>query len=147
MRASIDTTLPMLWPCSPPGRPQPQIRSSIWVGSSSGTLSRTFVTTWAARSSGRTSTSEPFRARPMGDLPYATITASVMGTNIRRSRRSVASEADDARKEAGEQQSGDDEGDDRVRVDGAERDDRQDQRREIQGARDLEVPDVHEAVP
>src|SRR5262245_34659225 len=54
------------------------MRSSIWLWSSSGTLSSTLLTTYAARSSGRTSTSDPFRARPMGERPNATITASVM---------------------------------------------------------------------
>src|SRR6267378_3668541 len=68
----------MLWPCSPPGSPHPQIRSSIWSRSSSGTFSSTLVTTWAARSSGLTSTREPLRARPIGERPNATITASVI---------------------------------------------------------------------
>src|SRR5579864_2761509 len=54
------------------------MRSSICAGSSSGTFSSTLVTTYAARSSGLTSTSEPFRALPIGERPNATITASVM---------------------------------------------------------------------
>src|SRR5512135_875702 len=78
MRERMEMTRPMLWPCSPPGSPHPQIRSSIWAVSSSGTFSSTFVTTYAARSSGLTSTSEPFRALPIGERPNATITASVM---------------------------------------------------------------------
>ena len=36
---STATTRPMLKPCSPPGRPQPSIRSSISATSSSGTWS------------------------------------------------------------------------------------------------------------
>src|SRR5579859_7180639 len=78
MRDRMETTRPMLWPCSPPGSPHPQIRSSICAVSSSGTFSRTLVTTYAARSSGLTSTSEPLRALPIGERPKATITASVM---------------------------------------------------------------------
>src|SRR5438105_4109933 len=75
--ARMEITRPMLWPCSPPGSPHPQIRSSISVCSSWGTFSRTLVTTCAPRSSGRTSTSDPLRARPIADRPSATITASV----------------------------------------------------------------------
>src|SRR5579884_3217691 len=67
---------PRLNPCSPPGRPQPQIRSSIIEGSRAGTFSSTRPTTWAARSSGRTSTRWPLKARPMGERPAATMTAS-----------------------------------------------------------------------
>src|SRR5215207_751022 len=50
--------------------------SSIVFGSSAGTLSSAASITVAARSSGRTSTSEPLAARPIGDLAVATITAS-----------------------------------------------------------------------
>src|SRR5580704_19518624 len=67
---------PRLKPCSPPGSPQPQMRSSIVERSSCGSRSSTWVTTLAARSSGRTLTSDPFMARPMGDLPRATMTGS-----------------------------------------------------------------------
>src|ERR1700684_802984 len=52
------------------------MRSSIWAGSSWGTLARTSVTTWAVRSSGRHVTSEPLLARPIGVRPVATMTAS-----------------------------------------------------------------------
>src|SRR5207237_4323953 len=69
-------TRPRLWPCSPPGSPQPQIRSSIVDDSTSGTFSSTLVTTYEARSSGRTSTRCPLNARPIGERPAATMTAS-----------------------------------------------------------------------
>src|SRR5450631_616960 len=72
------TTRPRLKPCSPLGRPHPQRRSSICSRGRAGTCSRTLLTTWAPRSSGRTSTSDPFMARPMGERPAATTTASGM---------------------------------------------------------------------
>src|SRR5215217_528194 len=68
----------MLKPASPPGCPQPIIRSSISHGSSAGTLSSAARTIWAARSSGRISTSEPLPARPIGERAVETMTASVM---------------------------------------------------------------------
>jgi hypothetical protein len=74
----VATTLAMLKPCSPPGRPQPRYRSSMVVGSSCGTLSRAARTTVVARSSGRRSRSEPLTARPMGERAVATTTASGM---------------------------------------------------------------------
>src|SRR5580658_5985419 len=55
------------------------MRSSIWAGSSWGTLARTSVTTCAVRSSGRQVTREPLLARPIGVRPVATMTASGMG--------------------------------------------------------------------
>ena len=61
------TMRPRLKPCSPPGRPQPRYRSSMSRGSSSGTLSSAVRTIVAVRSSGRTSTREPLKARPMGE--------------------------------------------------------------------------------
>ena len=67
--------------CSRPRRRagrSPRIRSSTVCGSSWGTLARTALTTRAARSSGRQSTSEPLLARPMGVRPVATMTASGM---------------------------------------------------------------------
>ena len=72
------TTRPMLNPASPPGRPQPSIRSSMSVGSSCGTLSSAARTMLAARSSGRTSRSEPLNARPIGERAVATMTASAI---------------------------------------------------------------------
>ena len=47
-------------------------------GSSAGTLSSAARTIWAARSSGRISTSEPSAARPIGERAVETITASGM---------------------------------------------------------------------
>src|SRR6187397_490781 len=68
----------MLLPASPPGRPQPSMRSLIVVGSSSGTLSSAAWMIRAVRSSGRKSLSEPLLARPMGVRAAETITASGM---------------------------------------------------------------------
>src|ERR1700685_610384 len=68
----------MLKPCSPPGSPQPRIRSPISAGSSCGTWATAAVTICAARSSGRMPVSEPLNARPIGDRAVATITASGM---------------------------------------------------------------------
>src|SRR4051794_594523 len=68
----------MLLPASPAGWPQPIIRSSIWRGSSSGTLSRAARTICAARSSGRMLTIEPLPARPIGERATETMTASGM---------------------------------------------------------------------
>src|SRR3989442_12119976 len=79
----------MLWPCSPPGSPHPQIRSSISDRSSWGTVSSTLLTTYDARSSGRTSTSDPLRALPIGERPKAAITAPFMVRIITPGRRSL----------------------------------------------------------
>ena len=68
----------MLLPDSPPGRPQPSIRSSTSCGSSAGTLSSAAWTICAVSSSGRMSLSEPLLARPMGERAVETITASGM---------------------------------------------------------------------
>src|SRR5215472_8253686 len=73
------TTRPMLKPCSPPGRPQPSMRSPASAGSSWGTLARAAVTIWQVRSSGRTVVREPLNARPIGERAVATMTASVIG--------------------------------------------------------------------
>src|SRR5437016_45657 len=70
----------MLKPCSPPGNPQPRIRSSICSGESCGTLSSAARMIVATRSSGRRSTSEPLNARPIGERAVATMTASGMTT-------------------------------------------------------------------
>src|SRR6476619_3463151 len=48
-------------------------------GSSSGTLARAALITPTERSSGRTSLSEPLKARPIGVRAVETITASVTG--------------------------------------------------------------------
>src|ERR1019366_6429788 len=66
----------MLNPCSPPGSPQPSIRSSISPGWSCGTLSRAARTMVAVSSSGRSCVIDPLWARPIGDRAVATITAS-----------------------------------------------------------------------
>ena len=70
------TTRPMLNPCSPPGSPHPRWRSTMSFGSSCGTLSRAARTMVAVRSSGRSSFSDPFMARPIGERAVATMTAS-----------------------------------------------------------------------
>src|SRR5690242_1594670 len=54
------------------------ITSSISAGSRSGTFAITARTIEAARSSGRTSTSDPLFARPIGLRAVATMTASGM---------------------------------------------------------------------
>src|ERR1700691_2637717 len=72
------TTRAMLNPCSPPGSPQPSIRSPMSAGSSCGTLASAAVTICAVRSSGRMDASEPLPARPIGERAVATITASGM---------------------------------------------------------------------
>src|SRR5207253_1333232 len=128
----------MLWPCSPPGRPPPQIRSSIWVGSSSGTLSRTLVTTWAARSSGRTSTREPLRARPIGERPNATITAAVM----RRLYALAIPGRDRVDEKAHEQRRHHHEAEQRVHVRRTQRDHGHDQSRSVKGSGDLQEMDL-----
>ena len=48
------------------------------LGSSPGTLSSAARTTVVVRSSGRTSLSEPLKARPIGERAVETITASGM---------------------------------------------------------------------
>src|SRR4051794_35872231 len=68
----------MLYDCSPCGRPQPQIRSSTVVGSTSGFRSSSASTTNAPRSSGRIPVSEPLKARPIGLRMASTMTASGM---------------------------------------------------------------------
>ena len=73
-----DTTRPRLLPCSPPGSPQPSIRSSMSLTSSSGTWSSAARMMVAARSSGRRSLSDPLKARPIGERVAATMTASGM---------------------------------------------------------------------
>src|SRR5215471_3768244 len=73
------TTRAMLKPCSPPGRPQPSMRSLTSAGSSWGTLASAAVTIWQVRSSGRTVVREPLNARPIGERAVATMTASVIG--------------------------------------------------------------------
>ena len=75
---STATTRAMLKPCSPAGEPHPIITSSISVGASCGTCPSTAFTIEAVRSSGRTSTSDPLNARPIGLRAVATITASGM---------------------------------------------------------------------
>src|ERR1700761_417797 len=73
-------TRAMLNPCSPPGSPQPTIRSSTWEGCSCGNLASTAVTIWVSRSSGLMEVSDPLNARPMGERAVATMTASGIPT-------------------------------------------------------------------
>src|SRR5215470_6696949 len=74
----IATTRAILKPCSPPGSPQPSIRSLMSAGSSWGTLARAAATICRTASSGRMVVRDPLNALPMGDLAVATITASGM---------------------------------------------------------------------
>src|SRR5215469_3181907 len=74
----IATTRAMLKPCSPPGSPQPSIRSLMSAGSSWGTLASAAATICWTASSGRMVVSDPLNALPMGDRAVATITASGM---------------------------------------------------------------------
>src|SRR4051794_15781390 len=71
-------------PCFSCGKPQPTITSTISPRSSPGTCFRAASITNAARSSGRASTSEPLRARPIGVLVAATMTASGTGRSCRQ---------------------------------------------------------------
>src|SRR3954451_9820176 len=87
MPSRTATIRPMLKPCSPPGRPQPSIRSSMSVGSSSGTWSRAARTIVAVRSSGRSSFRAPLNARPIGERVAATMTAPGRGSSTMRARR------------------------------------------------------------
>src|SRR3954447_20225157 len=87
---SVATTRPMLLPDSPPGRPQPSMRSLIVVGSSSGTFSSAALMISALRSSGRKSLSDPLLARPMGERAVETITASGMWSPARVGGRRAA---------------------------------------------------------
>ena len=65
---SIPTRRATLNPCSPSGKAQPTMRSSTSSGSSPAN-STTPRTTWAARSSGRSFTSAPLRAKVNGERP------------------------------------------------------------------------------
>src|SRR6478735_8656120 len=66
-------------PCLSCGKPQPTITSTISARSSSGIFFRAASMANAARSSGRASTREPLRARPIGVRVAATMTASGIG--------------------------------------------------------------------
>src|ERR1700722_14432927 len=72
----------MLKPCSPPGRPQPSMRSSMSSGLSCGILARAADTSCTVRSSGRIEVSDPLKARPMGERAVATMTASGMAGSL-----------------------------------------------------------------
>src|SRR6266851_7028185 len=91
--ASRAARRPRFMPCLSCGKPQPTITSTISERSSSGTCFNAASIANAARSSGRASTSEPLRARPIGVRVAATITAS----GIRCSRRHVDDLADERR--------------------------------------------------
>lgn len=84
--SSTATTRARLNPDSPPGWPQPRIRSSIWCGFNAGTLSSAARTICTARSSGRMLTSDPFIARPIGERAVETMTASGMVVPFRSLR-------------------------------------------------------------
>src|SRR6059058_222478 len=76
--ARTAATRAMLWPCGPWGWPQPRITSSTSVGSSCGTLPRTSLMQWAAKSSGRVRLNEPRNDLASGVRELATMTASRM---------------------------------------------------------------------
>src|SRR5919201_2157139 len=66
-------------PCRSCGKPQPTITSTTSSRGSSGTCLSAASIANATRSSGRASTSEPLRARPIGVRVAATMTASGIG--------------------------------------------------------------------
>src|SRR5919197_4042479 len=66
-------------PCRSCGKPQPAITSTISSPGSSGTSFSAASIANATRSSGRASTSEPLRARPIGVRVAETMTASGIG--------------------------------------------------------------------
>ncbi len=94
------TTRAMLEPASPLGSAQPSRMSSkpspsSAAGSKPGTFARAACTMAVARSSGRSSLREPLKARPIGLLAVATMTASVMAPAYARhqvGRRALARE-------------------------------------------------------
>jgi len=68
----------MLWPCSPPGRPHPQIKSSILVADQAREPS---PAPWSRRGGqvvGPDVDQRALACPPIGERPNATITASVM---------------------------------------------------------------------
>ena len=83
--SSTATTRAMLNPCSPPGSPQPSIRSSTVAGSSCGTFASAADTICTAMSSGLIEVSDPLNARPIGERAVATMTASGMSWRLLRS--------------------------------------------------------------
>src|SRR5579883_336395 len=76
--ASAPTRRARFMPCSPSGKAQPIITSSIKARSRLGTRSTAARTARAARSSARTSSSAPLPARPIGVRTALTMTASVI---------------------------------------------------------------------
>src|SRR5439155_2737222 len=78
-RASSAARRARFIPCRSCGNPHPTITSRISSRGSSRTLSSADEIANAARSSGRASTSDPFRARPIGVRAAATMTASPGG--------------------------------------------------------------------
>jgi hypothetical protein len=71
-------------PCRSCGKPQPIITSTTSSRGSSGTCFSAASIANAARSSGRASTSDPLRARPIGVRVAATMTASGMKCSFGR---------------------------------------------------------------
>src|SRR2546422_2774148 len=139
----MEITRPRLCPCAPPGMPQPQMRSSMSVRSSCGTWSSTLETTYAPRSSGRTSTSDPLRALPIGDRPRATITASVMGRLYANSDGGLAVFAHDhVDAQTEEDHTGDAECDSRIESRRGHEDNGQHQTRQVQRTEQLEAANV-----
>src|SRR6266851_4289817 len=81
--ASKAARRPRFIPCFSCGNPHPTITSTISLRSSSGTCFNAASMAKATRSSGRASTSDPLRARPIGVRVAATITASGIGCSCR----------------------------------------------------------------
>src|SRR5437764_10488862 len=69
-------------PCSPEWLADPSITSTTEAGSTAGTFSIRFLMMKAPMSSGRTSLSDPFRARPIGVRAVSTMTASGIGVPL-----------------------------------------------------------------
>src|SRR3954452_15950859 len=78
MPASSPAWRPTFWPCSPIWNPQPIMTSSVCAKSTPGLRSTSALSGTAARSSARTSLSEPLTARPIGVRTASTMTASGM---------------------------------------------------------------------
>ena len=83
MPASSCALRATLAPCSPAWKPQPIMMSTVWAKSTPGLRSTSAFSGTAARSSARTSFSDPLTARPIGVRMASTITASgIFGSSI-----------------------------------------------------------------
>src|SRR5215213_2051558 len=80
--ASSAARRPRFIPCRSCGKPQPTITSATSSRGRTGTCFSAASIAKPTRSSGRASTSEPFRARPIGVRAAATMTASRIGLTV-----------------------------------------------------------------